>query len=147
MKTKIPWLFYTWIFLSVMECVCIFIFFKGVFQPLISAIIISALFYYILCRYTCVVTFERKKILINYLLFFHEDIEIEIDKIEGYDFRKGILGFNESFENSTNFKIIFYDTIYLKMKDGNRTVKIHARTGVFNKIREYIDQGLNVKVQ
>jgi hypothetical protein len=137
-ETKKPILFYLWWFCSLFVLFLAIINYENVFIFIFILLLIPGFLWFFLCRYSCKIIIKNDRVIFHYLSLFQEDIIIDSRRIKSFDYQKGFLGFSESFENTTHFKIVFYDIIYLNTFEGKMNIKIHSRIGSFRLLKEYL---------
>jgi hypothetical protein len=101
--------------------------------------IFSGSIYFFFARYSCKITIEKNKIIVQYLAFWLKNIEVERDKIYFFDYKRGFYDFGEDLVHKKEIflETICYDTVYLKMKDGKEiSINVNIRINSFKKLKQ-----------
>lgn len=139
-RTKRPILFYAWIIITLGTLVT-FIFKLGfISSTIFTSGIISGILYYLLCRKSCKVYVYEGKMEICYTFFWDQKKEISFDDIIELDYKKGFFDFSAPFENTYHFKLICYDTFFIKLKTKSIQININTRMGGFNHLKRILTE-------
>jgi len=101
---------------------------------LIYTPILSVLLFYTVARFSCKVQVYKKKVIVNYIFFWHQDKTVSLQENFKIDVRRNFWSFNFKYKNEISREYIFYDTLTIIKNDSNTILKINTRFGHINKI-------------
>lgn len=141
--TKRPLSFYLLIIIAILFFAICITQKMNIFASILYCSLISSLFYYIFCRYSCIVVIENNKLRINYLFPWNKDIQFDLKCISKFYYRNGFyspFSDNSVIIGGINF---CFDTLVFKIKDDEtdeKIIKINTRLFFFDRIIEKIEE-------
>lgn len=137
-QSKISIIFYVWVVLSLVIIIT-FLLKSGIrLNSLIFSGLIDVITYYLLCRNLCRIFIYNDKFKVCYAFFGNQSIEIRFEEIVELDYKKGFFDFTAPFDNTYHFKLICYDTLFLKLKARDIQININSRFGAFNILKDKV---------
>lgn len=141
LKTRVPIMLVLWLFITVILFLFLLINEMVLWGVCFYVGIISGLYYFIFCRYSCTIKVIEKKLQINYLVFWLKNKDINLTEVINYNYRKGFYDFFSEKPQSEYYNIICYDSLIINLINGKKIeINLNTRIGDFGKIRNILNK-------
>jgi hypothetical protein len=132
-RTKIPFSFYFWILTTILFASIVVVNSDNFFAPIIYIPLFSVAIYWYFANYSGQLILTSDKIIVRYSITRSLNIEIPLEGIYEYDYKKGFYDMisNKGYVVNDFVPKIFYDTVVLKYKIKNKKKDIELTEQVF----------------
>lgn len=128
--SQFPLIFYIWLGFALTIILLLFIISESSDNRIITWLILTGLLYYILCRASCKIIIYEDEFIIKKI--FGDFLRIRFEDLTSIDYKKGFFDFTAPINHSSHFKLICYDTLFVKLKTKNVKIDVNTRRNGFD---------------